>query len=136
MSCLSLIQVGTTSQVLDTNYNGHYYLVCELTHIMANASPVDNNVSISVEQRSRLGLIYCTILIITAEIAIATTKATKRNEQPTQEIMINWLFQSALFSKQTANNLTTTVSRYMLIKFNLFCLHWCCSPLTVQAASA
>ena len=72
---------GNNCQVLDTNYNGHYYLVCELTHIMANASPVDNSVSISVEQLSRLGLIYCTILIITAEISIATTKATKRNQQ-------------------------------------------------------
>ena len=48
---------------------------------MANASPVDNSVSISVEQRSRLGFIYCTILIITAETAIATAKATKLNQQ-------------------------------------------------------
>ena len=79
----SPISRGNNCQVLDTNCNGHNrpYLVCELTHIMANASPVDNSVSISVEQRSRLGLIYCTILIITAETAIATTKATKLNQQ-------------------------------------------------------
>ena len=82
LRCLSLFQEGTTAKFLTLNIgHNHPYLVCELTHIMANASPVDNSVSISVEQHSRLGFIYCTILIITAETAIATAKATKLNQQ-------------------------------------------------------